>query len=113
MEEYTCVCDKCGKEFVPRLSDKVKMIKGKPIQQIYFTCPSCGEKYIVCYQDRKIVSYQEKLETLQYKKSMLGVSAKESDSLYNQIQLVNRKISKRMDYLSNKYKKYFESEEKE
>lgn len=62
------VCDKCSNEFELKLKTK-KHINN--IEEIYFKCPNCGEKFVSYFADKSIRLKQKKINKLweEYKKA--------------------------------------------
>lgn len=62
------ICDKCNKEFEIKLKVNNHI---NNIEEAYFKCPNCGEKYISCFTDKNIRLKQKKINKMweEYKKA--------------------------------------------
>lgn len=65
------VCDKCSKKFEIKVKTR-KLPLG--VEEVYFTCPHCKEKYVSYYTDPEIREKQKKINKIHedYRRAKTG-----------------------------------------
>lgn len=56
------VCDKCKKQFVIVKNLIKENCIGALITELYFNCPKCNEKFLICLQNNKCRRIQREIE---------------------------------------------------
>ncbi len=94
-------CDECLGEYVPKL--KIKKYKCG-IEETYFKCPHCNDKYTAFYTDRKIRKQQKELRNF-YKNQgsnlyMSGLNGQKK--MLEAFNIKKQKLQRDMDKLKRK-----------
>ncbi|WP_054637175.1 hypothetical protein [Thalassobacillus sp. C254] len=100
MNNRVVSCDKCNQEF----QIKPKTFKKKGIEETYFNCPECKEKYGVIVTDKTIRRKQKAIKELQIKID------KQKDPeikkrLFSQFQKDKKEIETLVLFLKEKFRK--------
>jgi transcription initiation factor IIE alpha subunit len=94
-------CDKCNKYF----EVQIKLRKpDRGIEEHYFNCSHCGEKYISYYTNKNIRRKQKEVRALYDKLSKLK-SDEQQQKLFEKIANLKALMKAEMDQLRSEYQK--------
>lgn len=65
------ICDSCGKEFIMTQEMLKEKHLGAMYTEVYYNCPKCGKKYLVCILNTKCRVLKRKIK----EKSLLTYNA--------------------------------------
>ena len=108
------ICNKCGKSFeIEELdSTKEKGLRGETLEVRSFTCPDCGNRYIIMVSDsesqnlyEEVRDIQNKLKTFRNRVDIIdpGVKAEQVRVLSNKLKSAKRKYLAYQSRLRLKY----------
>ncbi|WP_125152343.1 hypothetical protein [Clostridium rectalis] len=95
-------CNKCKEGF--EVSSKTQFYKGYPegIEETYFKCPNCGERYSLYFTDINIRHKQERIKRL-YREAMVSTDINYISRIISKIECIKKGINLDYDNLVNKY----------
>lgn len=85
MREQKVNCDKCKKDFIIKL--KVKKHK-EGIEELYFKCPHCKERYTSYYIDREGKELQKKIRAEHIRYNNISVGKEEALKKIKDMQVI-------------------------
>lgn len=56
------ICDSCGKEFTMKQEMLQEKCLGAMYTEVYYNCPKCGKKYLVCILNAKCRVLKRKIK---------------------------------------------------
>lgn len=101
MKDNVTVCDVCENEFVIELHVK-EYAEG--VEETYFRCTHCGEKYTGVVTDPEIRKQQRVIKKMLDKVAKARSTA-ESKKQFAQIKLAKRSLNKKMKKLRKRFEK--------
>lgn len=105
MNRKLVYCDQCGNPFeISSIEIKTKEVKEVNYLITYFVCPHCGRKFIICVEDKKLLSKKKNLRWLINELHKMQADEDCNKLLIeNQMRLIQQKLKECKDY-SNKLK---------
>lgn len=76
-------CNECKYEFEPKV--RIKYID-KDIEEIFFNCPNCNERYTAYYRNDKVKKLQKELNKIPYNKYRRNIIKKQIEKEMNRLE---------------------------
>ena len=111
MSDVVIYCEKCGREFNPKVVNIYKSsfnLDGMFLSVVYFKCPYCNKSYIITIYDEKLKQLQKDIEK-QSKRWERIVESEDSNEIarkqnvYTSLLAKQRRFKNQSDKLKDKF----------